>query len=71
MTVEERNALSARLVAERERLDRLPRTSAYVLHRQKCVSRALALLEQQSNCSVVRDASDELVSLLDALSLTK
>jgi hypothetical protein len=71
MMDEERRALSVRLAAERERLNRLPRTSAYVLHRQKCVTRALGLLGQQSNSSVVCVDGDELASLLDALSLAK
>jgi hypothetical protein len=68
MNVEERQALRARLVAERERLDLLPRTSGYVAHRQKCVARALELLSEDER-SMSPEVGDELTGLLSSLTL--
>jgi hypothetical protein len=68
MDVEECLALRARLVAERERLSLLPRTSAYVAHRLKCVARALELLIEDE-CAQSPGVGDELAGLLGSLTL--
>lgn len=75
--IEHHKQMLRRLECENVRLSRLPSTSAYAVHRRKCVSRAIELLQviltdrsNESNSLQGKDyAADELSELLETLSL--
>lgn len=59
--------LENRLAEEKGRLELLPKTSKYVMHRLRVVNRAIALMSQSELEG--QSVADELARLLDSLSL--
>lgn len=64
---ERRKMLENRLAEEKGRLELLPKTSKYVMHRLRVVNRAIALMSQSELEG--QSVADELARLLDSLSL--